>query len=292
MPRDALGVVTLPVGNPVVSGTAISADVQNATVADLASMIEDSLSRSGKGGMNAAMKFADGTAAAPAVTFTTETNTGIFRSAGLLGLAVVGVVRAAFTSVLARFYTPVQMDSTLTVAGAATVTGTLGVTGVATFTVAPVLTAGITGIVKANLPAVGDQAGGAGAFGGNSVVINDLSAEITLPAVTGRPVVVSVQPGDNVSVNSIYMRADGGGDRTGYVYLSRSINGGAFATIACYGAYAQSGTLTAYTSRPVVIAPFIDNPGAGSIKYKLRYMVSAAGADLINEGMVVAAYEL
>ena len=75
MPRDALGVVTLPVGNPVVSGTAISADVQNATVADHASMIEDSLSRSGKGGMNAAMKFADGAAATPSVTFTTEPTT-------------------------------------------------------------------------------------------------------------------------------------------------------------------------------------------------------------------------
>ena len=51
MPRDASGNMTLPVGNPVVSGTAISSAVQNATMADLAAEIQDSLSRSGKGGM-------------------------------------------------------------------------------------------------------------------------------------------------------------------------------------------------------------------------------------------------
>ena len=95
-------------------------------------MIEDSVSRSGKGGMDAAMKFADGAAATPSVTFTTEPTTGFFRSAGLLGLSVVGVIRASLTAVLARFYTPVQMDSTLTVAGTTTIGGNLTVTGTIT----------------------------------------------------------------------------------------------------------------------------------------------------------------
>ena len=81
-PRASDGTVTLPVGNPVVAGTAISADVQNATVADLASMIEDSLSRSGKGGMNTAMQFVKSISATPSITFVGDTDTGINSDTG------------------------------------------------------------------------------------------------------------------------------------------------------------------------------------------------------------------
>jgi hypothetical protein len=91
MPRDNSGVVTLPVGNPVVAGTAISADVANATNADLASMIEDSLSRSGKGGMNSPMQFGSGSDANPSITFTADTNTGFYLPADAdIGVAING----------------------------------------------------------------------------------------------------------------------------------------------------------------------------------------------------------
>lgn len=80
MPRDVNGNYTLPAGNPVVSGTPISSAVQNATTSDLATALTDSLSRSGKGGMLVPLLFADGTAAAPSITFTAEPTTGIFRS--------------------------------------------------------------------------------------------------------------------------------------------------------------------------------------------------------------------
>jgi len=81
MPRASDGTVTLVTGNPVVDGTVIDTDIHNATVADLASMIQDSLSRSGKGGMQAAMTFADGASATPSIAFTNETNTGLYRAA-------------------------------------------------------------------------------------------------------------------------------------------------------------------------------------------------------------------
>jgi hypothetical protein len=136
MPRDALGVVTLPVGNPVVAGTAISADVANATTADLASMIEDSLSRSGKGGMNAPMQFADGAVATPSITFSSGTNAGFFYTTlgGLLGVGVsiAGSLQAFFTAALSIFYKPVQMNSTLDVTGNTTIGGNLTVTGTIT----------------------------------------------------------------------------------------------------------------------------------------------------------------
>jgi CheY-like chemotaxis protein len=93
MPRDANGNMTLPAGNPVVTGTAISSAVHNATIADLAAEIQDSLSRSGKGGMNAAMKFDDGVETAPSITFTNETNTGFWWSVTGLWASVKGAWR-------------------------------------------------------------------------------------------------------------------------------------------------------------------------------------------------------
>ena len=117
-PRASDGTVTLPVGNPVVAGTAISADVQNATVADLASMIEDSLSRSGKGGMNTAMQFVKSISATPSITFVGDTDTGINSDTG----GEVDIV-ANGTAALTVASTGVTIPGTLAVTGASTLTG-------------------------------------------------------------------------------------------------------------------------------------------------------------------------
>jgi hypothetical protein len=94
MPRDLTGNMTLPVGNPVITDTTVSSAVFNATIADLAAEIQDSLSRSGKGGMTAAFEFSDGTVAAPAISFANETSTGMYRSAaGFIDWAIQGVRR-------------------------------------------------------------------------------------------------------------------------------------------------------------------------------------------------------
>lgn len=55
MPRSSGGVCTLPPGTNAVSGTIIEAAPYNDRGSDIASMLTDSLSRSGKGGMQAAL---------------------------------------------------------------------------------------------------------------------------------------------------------------------------------------------------------------------------------------------
>jgi hypothetical protein len=89
MPRDANGNYTLPAGNPVVSGTPISSAVQNSTMSDIAQALSDSLSRSGLGGMLAALPFADGLIGSPSITFTSELTTGFYKPGNLTFAAVV-----------------------------------------------------------------------------------------------------------------------------------------------------------------------------------------------------------
>mgnify|MGYP003645239490 CR=1 FL=1 len=96
MPRDSAGNYALPAGNPVVSGTVIDTTWANPTMTDIATAIQDSLSRSGEGGMLVAFRNVDGTEAAPGITFSNELGTGMYRAAtGDMRAAVqgVGVVR-------------------------------------------------------------------------------------------------------------------------------------------------------------------------------------------------------
>lgn len=81
MSRDSSGTYTLPAGNPVVNATTVTTAWGNNTLNDLTTEMTDSLSRSGKGGMTAAFKLADGTVGAPAFSFTSEVTTGIYRAA-------------------------------------------------------------------------------------------------------------------------------------------------------------------------------------------------------------------
>lgn len=113
--RNASGTHTLPLSNPVVAGTKITAAWANALTADLSAEITDSLSRSGKGGMTAALRGVDGSAAAPALSFTGETSSGWYRqAAGNVRLAVTGT------------------DSLQCTASGVTVPGALAITGAVT----------------------------------------------------------------------------------------------------------------------------------------------------------------
>lgn len=80
MSRNTGGNYSLPTGNPVVSGTTISITWANGTLGDLASEMTDSLNRSGKGAMLAPLKVIDGTAAAPALTWDADPDSGIYRA--------------------------------------------------------------------------------------------------------------------------------------------------------------------------------------------------------------------
>lgn len=90
MPRDASGNMTLPTGNPVISDTEITTDWANPTMADLAAEVQDSLSRSGKGGMLVPFQNQDGTTTNPGITFTNQTGTGFSRSALGVALSIAG----------------------------------------------------------------------------------------------------------------------------------------------------------------------------------------------------------
>ena len=136
--RNSSGTYTLPAGNPVVTGTTISSSTHNSTMSDVATELTDSLSRSGKGAMTAALELADGTVAAPGLSFDTDTDVGLYRiGANNPGFSVNGVLTQAWSTTTSTFprgvtVTQSQADTGAVVAtanGTATaVTGTGGST--------------------------------------------------------------------------------------------------------------------------------------------------------------------
>lgn len=81
MARNGSGVYSLYTpGNPVVTATTIASTWANNTLTDLATAMTDSLSRSGLGGMTAALRLAAGAVSAPGLSFTAETTMGLYRA--------------------------------------------------------------------------------------------------------------------------------------------------------------------------------------------------------------------
>jgi len=97
MPRDANGNYTLPVGNPVITDTTVESSWANTTMEDLRIAMSDSLSRSGDGAMLGPLRFVDGTASLPSVSFLNELGLGFFRkAAGVIGITGQGNEFASF----------------------------------------------------------------------------------------------------------------------------------------------------------------------------------------------------
>jgi hypothetical protein len=263
MSRAADGTYTLPVGsmNPAVTGTAISSTDFNALADDIEAALTDSLSRSGKGGMTAAMTFDAGSNAAPGITFTGDLDTGIYHpAANEVAVTVGGTQVAKFTGT------------------ALTVTGNLVLSG--------------TGITRPNLPTVGQATSTAIDLSpGSSTVEADLTGEANLATATGRPIVVVLQPTDGAVGNQSYFIADAGGTRSVSIFLKRKIGAAAYADVGHWVIQAF-----ASASAPVALPVFLDAPGAGSITYKFTYKISAgigvSPAGLWSTGSVIKAYEL
>jgi hypothetical protein len=151
MPRNGSGTYTLPSGNPVVAGTTIEATWANTTLNDVANEMTGSLSRAGSGGMTGPLRLDAGTAAVPALAWSTETTTGLYRAGTndvRLAVATSDVMRwqAAGVSVTGTLgvSAAVTLSTTLAVTGAATLSSTLAVTGTTTLTGAATLTANPT----------------------------------------------------------------------------------------------------------------------------------------------------
>lgn len=74
------------------SGTTITSSSVNGNFSDVAAEITNSLPRDGQAAMTAPLRAASGTAAAPSMTFSSDTDTGFYRSAsGQIGMASDGV---------------------------------------------------------------------------------------------------------------------------------------------------------------------------------------------------------
>lgn len=99
MSRASNGTYTLPAGNPVVTATVISSAWANTTLSDIATEMTDSLDRSGKGGMLAALALVDGSVGVPSLTFTTEPTTGLYRpGAAQIALTIASTQRLLLTA--------------------------------------------------------------------------------------------------------------------------------------------------------------------------------------------------
>lgn len=92
MARDSGGTYSLPAGNPVITGTAISSTTHNNTLADIKTELTDSLSRSNKGAMLAQLQAYSGTEGVPGLGWAADTDTGFYYIApGNIGFSVGGV---------------------------------------------------------------------------------------------------------------------------------------------------------------------------------------------------------
>lgn len=91
MPRDSNGNYSLPAGNPVAPGELVEADWANDTMNDVAAALNDSLSRSGDGGMLVSLTFSDGDESAPGIAWENEPSSGFYREGlGDMRVSILG----------------------------------------------------------------------------------------------------------------------------------------------------------------------------------------------------------
>jgi len=97
MPRNGSG--TMSITNSFSPSTTISSSAVNANFADIGTELTNSLPRDGQAAMTGQMKAATGTAAAPGMSFGSDTNTGFYREAAdTIGIAVGGAKVASVDS--------------------------------------------------------------------------------------------------------------------------------------------------------------------------------------------------
>ena len=98
MARDSSGTFTLYTpGNPVISGDVITAAWANPTLGDIAVELQDSLSRSGKGGMLAPLYATQGSVSLPSLSFSAEPSSGFYlKQTNDVRLSLGGTDRALF----------------------------------------------------------------------------------------------------------------------------------------------------------------------------------------------------
>ena len=110
MARNGSGTMTIP--NTMVSGQAITASAHNQNYSDIGSEITNSVAADGQTTMTGPLKSANGSAAAPSISFASDTDSGWYRkAANSLALTLDGVDRIVFTTASATFSCAVTISN-------------------------------------------------------------------------------------------------------------------------------------------------------------------------------------
>ena len=195
--RNSGGTYSLPVGNPVISGTTITSTWANSTLGDLGTEVTNSLDRQGRGGMSAPLKLTNGALGAPGLTSASETTSGLYRpAAGDWRFVVLSTAVMTWTSSLISSLVP------FTVAGRTTTTD-LTVTGSSARLSVAALSPGEIGVtVVGNSNGAGVSSTGGAANGTGVSAIGGASNGVGLSAVGAGsgPGITSISAGTGVGV--------------------------------------------------------------------------------------------
>lgn len=275
MSRNGSGTYTLPSGNPVVSGTLIESGWANTTLADLATAMTDSLSRSGQGGMTAALRLFDGTFSVPGLAWASETTTGFYRAGAgdtrlvITGSQVVqflssGVAITGTLSASGNFAINTDKFTVAASSGNSSVGGTLGVTGnfainTDKFTVAAATgntvvagTLSVTGAITATGGVVGNVSGNAGTVTNGVYTTGNQSISGTKTFSDAR--FSDAAYSAYVSATNAVLLFDTAGGQSDYMVYDRTANGFAWLvnssnrlTLDSSGNLTATGNVTAYS---------------------------------------------
>ena len=302
MSRNSGGTYSLPSG-PVSAGTTISSSRENTLEGDLATELTDSLSRSGKGGMLAPVRGVDGTVAAPSVSFTSETGSGLYRvSAGVIGWAILGVWRilANATGALVHGTWGIQdvtggktttLSSPSGLAADQTITFPTALPG-STLPVSLSAAGAMScaALTRPQLPAVGQQVASVstGGFSTSSATYVDVTNATITITTTGRPVVLLLQP-DGTS-NAAYVGTFGATSASSTAFF-KMLRAGSDLAVFSLKATGTDGTDT-YDNVPPGLIHYVDVVGAGTYTYKLQAKRNGAADTAEVFYSLLVAYEL
>jgi hypothetical protein len=228
--RNSQGVYTLPSGNPVVSGSTISSTWANTTLSDIRSEMTNSLDRGGRGAMTAALQHSTGSCAAPSVTFSADTDVGLWRST-----TNTTEMCAATTAVMKWTTTGTTAETLLTTQAGVVSTNASG---------SDVISATATGAASG---VVGTASTTVGSYGIEGVATTQIAVSGT--ATSGRGVV-----GEATTGYAVYGLASGSG--TGVVGTSDSGPGGDFVSTNSYAVKIGTGNARFYASNPSATTAF------------------------------------
>jgi len=97
MPRDSSGNYTLPAGNPVVTDTVIDSNWANTTLADIATQLNNVLTRDGLLGTTGPFTLVNGSAVSPGLAFNSRSDVGLYLTGTEMGLSFGGVPQATIS---------------------------------------------------------------------------------------------------------------------------------------------------------------------------------------------------